>query len=171
MWIEKVDKHHYMDSSTRGLRLYFGKDVNGELKSEIINFCKWLRSEYYFPLRILVKIMNWDIIVLSSEEECVGVFACQDNWDEKKDSKKKLPKIYVAVGKFDKQLKKHGFVKTLHKHLTNIVHELTHYYQWYFYEFENRTDRSLEIEANKWGLYLAGEYIFKNHEAKEIIDL
>lgn len=39
-----------------------------------------------------------------------------------------------------------------------MLHELTHYYQWYFYEEKNRTDRSLEIEANKWARYILQEW-------------
>ena len=39
-----------------------------------------------------------------------------------------------------------------------LAHEITHYYQWYFLEEEKRTDRSLEIEANKWAKYIVNSY-------------
>ena len=42
--------------------------------------------------------------------------------------------------------------------LFTLVHELTHYYQWYFCQEESRTDRSLEIEANKYADYIFYEY-------------
>ena len=43
-----------------------------------------------------------------------------------------------------------------------LAHEITHYYQWYFLEEDKRTDRSLEIEANKWSKYVVESY-FNNH--------
>ena len=39
-----------------------------------------------------------------------------------------------------------------------VAHEITHYFQWYFLEEDKRTDRSLEIEANKWAMYILGIY-------------
>ena len=36
----------------------------------------------------------------------------------------------------------------------NIIHELTHYFQWYFYEDKEKSNRSLEINANKWANYI-----------------
>ena len=39
-----------------------------------------------------------------------------------------------------------------------ILHELTHYFQWYFLQDETRTDRSLEIEANRYAYWLLNEY-------------
>ena len=39
-----------------------------------------------------------------------------------------------------------------------ILHKLTHYFQWYFLQDETRTDKSLEIEANRYGYWLLNEY-------------
>lgn len=39
-----------------------------------------------------------------------------------------------------------------------LAHEITHYYQWYFLEEDVRTNRSLEIEANKWANYILDSY-------------
>lgn len=40
-----------------------------------------------------------------------------------------------------------------------IAHELTHYFQWFFYEDMHRTNRSLEIEATRWAKYLLQQYL------------
>ena len=43
-----------------------------------------------------------------------------------------------------------------------LAHEITHYYQWYFLEEDKRTDRSLEIEANKWSKCIVESYFNNN---------
>ena len=67
------------------------------------------------------------------------------------DEKRKMyPKISVAV----MLTKSH----TLNDVLFTLAHEMTHYYQWYFQDEDKRTDRSLEMEANKWARYIVQLY-------------
>lgn len=43
-----------------------------------------------------------------------------------------------------------------------LAHEITHYYQWFFLDEEQRTSRSLEREANKWANYIVDLYLYEN---------
>ena len=67
------------------------------------------------------------------------------------DEKRKVyPRISIAA-----RVSKNNSLKDI---LFAIAHELTHYYQWYFLEENKRSNRSLEIEANKWSKYILEIY-------------
>ncbi len=74
------------------------------------------------------------------------------------DEKRRIyPRISIAANVGDKY--------SLQDIFFTLAHEITHYYQWYFLEDNKRTDRSLEIEANKWAKYILELYfmnILKN---------
>ena len=170
MWIEKKEKKDYLDSSTRGLRLVFSDGVNSNLRLECTLFCKWLRAKYFFPIRIVVRMLSYSEFTtyIGNENEMKeAVFRYQLEFDNKAPEEKRLPKIFIATGKYDKQQKRHGVNKTTRHYLNSIAHELTHYFQWIFYEFDNRTDRSIEMEANSWAGYLVQEY-FDDKQEKHI---
>ena len=162
MWIGYDEKKNYLDSSKRGLRLFFSNEINSNLRLECTMFCKWLRKKYFFPIRIAIKMLNFSeftTYIGKKNELKTAVFHYQLEFDKKVLEEKMLPKIFIATGKYDKQQKKHGAKKTTIYYLELLTHELTHYFQWYFYEFDNRSDRSLEIEANRWAYYLVSEYL------------
>lgn len=68
-----------------------------------------------------------------------------------------LPCIYIA-GYSSRTKGKNDLIQIL----SNIAYFLTFYYQWYFYEFDKRSDRSLKIEATKWKNYILNEYFTTN---------
>ena len=52
------EKHYNLDDKSirTGLRIKFDKNVDMEVKRACKEFCKWLRKNYYFPMRIPVYI-------------------------------------------------------------------------------------------------------------------
>ena len=42
--------------------------------------------------------------------------------------------------------------------LFGLIHELSHYFQWFFYIDNKRSDRSLEMAANKYAKYILSKY-------------
>lgn len=158
MWIGIEEKSLYMDSLKQGLKTHFEK-VNICLKNEIVLFIKWLRKNYWFPIELSVRFLEDKFIIGDNEKKVPAIFLYQTTWDNNDLKDKVLPKIMVATGKYQKQLKRYEFSEVIFNYLFSIAHEITHYYQWYFYEFDSRTDRSLEIEANRWGGYIAETYM------------
>lgn len=142
MWIEKRYRSEYQDCSKKGLRLRFEKSIDPDLRNRCIAFCKWLRSRYYFPLRVNLYFYDNAYFINQEKVKAYGLFFDGD------ERIKKFPRIWIAT---DQKGGINGILST-------VVHELTHYFQWYFYDTEKRNTRSLEIEANRWGDYLLNEY-------------
>lgn len=163
MWIEKKDKNEYCDSRKKGLRLVFRSVADDRFKAKILSFAKWLRRRYWFPIRVEIRFISNEEIYINESKSVVALFNYQIDWDNVTAEEKVCPLIYIATGKYQKQLKKHGFEETIYNYIFSIVHELTHFYQWYFYEYEKRSSRSLETEANSWAYFLTGEFM-KNAE-------
>lgn len=158
MWIELKDKKYYLDSSLNGLRLRFYSGVDSDVKKECKDFCRWLRKKYWFPVRVNCNFFNYTYFLANSQNDKDSV---ADFYYSKNDNDKTIPTIWIATGEIKKR--KPGERKTIIQCFQhNIAHELTHYFQWYFLQFDKRTDRSLEIEATKWSDYLLCEYLDEN---------
>lgn len=149
MWIEKEERVFYDDSKLKGVRLFFGKGVLPEIRDEVKAFVSWLRKNYFFPIRCKIKIKGCSYFLADSEND---KYSYGDFYYDKDD--KEYPEIWIAAGRNRRE----NLEKRKRRVLFMIAHELTHYFQWYFFEFEKRTDRSLEIEANRWGYYLLHEF-------------
>lgn len=153
VWIDKEFKKIYFNESENGLRINFSEYIVQELKEKIIDFIKFLRRRYYFPIRctIFIEPNNGFFEKENSTKKTIGDFYYYE------DHIKNNPFIWIATGKYHYVPinKKDTEMKNI---LFTITHELTHYYQWFFMEIDKRTDRSLEIEANRWANYLLEEY-------------
>ena len=58
-WIEKQFKNESIDSAAKsGIRCVFPKDYDEATKNEIVQFTKFIRANYYFP--IMVKIIFYN---------------------------------------------------------------------------------------------------------------
>lgn len=107
-----------------------------------------VKKKVFFPFRCEVFLLNQKKFRSKEKYQfCQGIFYSPD--DQKRGWK---PYIYIAVDTEENWL------------YSTIFHELTHYYQWYFLDTDDgkRTDRSLEIEANKYADWLLYEYL-DNH--------
>lgn len=149
-WIDKEYKNEYKDSANvSGLRYKFfdyGNHFDEKTIEEIINFIKFLRKNYYFPIRLNIVFCNTEVFRHNVDNhKYYGAFYSMD--DEKR---LVYPRISIAS--------KVTVNNSLEDVLFALVHEIMHYYQWYFLEEDKRTDRSLEIEANKWADYILSQY-------------
>lgn len=138
IWIDKEFKPFYRENNKSGIALYNRTELPKDLRDFIPLIISWLRKKYYFPIRCSIFLRNLNYFRSSQNATpCRGVFFAPE------DETKSVPQIYIAI----KSMSTYEFAFTL-------VHELTHYYQWYFMEDERRTDKSLEIEANRYANYL-----------------
>lgn len=149
-WIEKEDKKYYLNSAkASGIRYKFydyGYDFD-ECTIEAINkFIVFLRKNFYFPIRLNILFSNTQFFRHHIDNhKYYGAFYSMD--DEKR-------KVYPRISVASKVTKNNP----LEDVLFILAHEITHYYQWYFEDEDKRTDRSLEIEANKWSRYIMDLY-------------
>ena len=143
-WIEKQFKNEYLDSADKiGVRCRFSINFDEQVKNEIKKFISYIRKNYYFPIRLNVVFFDEAYFVNDIDgHKYYGVFYDGDD--------NVYPKIHIAARLTERN--------PLEDILFSIAHEITHYYQWYFLEDEKQTDRSLEIEANKWSDYILAEY-------------
>ena len=147
-WINKEYKNCYLDSEKKGLRLHFEKSIYKDHVYEIKNFIKFLKKYYYFPIRCDLFFCNQiNFLSFDRKKKCKGIFI------KGEEKIKKYPKIYVPC--------KINSFWTMENVFLSIVRLLTYYYQWYFYEDEKRTNRSLEIEATKYANFLVEQFYAK----------
>jgi len=167
MWIDIEYKKIYNDSKKKGIRLRFYNGVDAEVNQFCKDFCKWLRTLYWFPIRCNIYIFNYTKIKCSDGTKCEAVFRHYD--DDENSNVSELPTIWVAAGSYKKEVKRRDKRVVLFNYLASIVHELTHYFQWYFKEFDDgkRTKRSLEYMATRWKNYLLSEYWVKLYGVDE----
>ena len=149
MWINNFDKQQYKDSSKlRGVRVVFDKRIEQAKKEQVKKFVNWLRKRYYFPIRCNIYIAYCSYFEKQDNNDVDSVL----DFYYKDDT---LPYISIA-GYPNKKSKDKDFYTQIQ---ARIAYALTFYYQWFFYEFENRSDRSLKIEATKWQNYIMEEYL------------
>lgn len=156
IWIPIMYKKEYNNSKEKGIRLHFRKGVKDEVRQFCKNFCKWLRTLYWFPIRCDIKIFDWTRFMASDGKPCTALFRYFG--DDQDGNVSNTPIIFVATGCYESAIKKREKRIVLFNFLASIVHELTHYYQWYFLNNDKRTNRSLEYEATRWTNYLLDEY-------------
>lgn len=153
LWIERCDREKYQDSApATGLRIHYQDGLKPDLLADVKKLVIYLRKNYYFPIRCNVIISNHTVYhSINDGHKYYGVF--YDN-EKRYPNRRIYPQIAVCGGTDEKNC--------IDEVLLTFLHELTHYFQWYFFEDKRRTDRSLEIEANKWANYLMYCYRSQN---------
>ena len=153
-WIDRKFKSQYADSANAtGIRYKFYEYDNvfdAMIVKEINSFIAFLRKHYYFPIRLNILFCNTQRFKHHLDNHTYyGAFYSMD--DEKR---KIYPRISIAANVSESNSLQDVFFA--------VAHEITHYYQWYFLEEEKRSDRSLEMEANRWARYILDLYFFEN---------
>lgn len=106
-----------------GLRLRCSNGVNSEVRRACLVFCKWLRKERDFPIRVVVYLKKDDRIKNMDGKLVVATFfAPYDKTNE--------PYIRIATGDYNELLKERGKDNALVAYLRSIAHEVVHYKQW-----------------------------------------
>lgn len=119
-WEKNIDTSR--DGYKIGLRLHFEKDVLAEVREFLIHFTKWLRKEYYFPLRVNVYIKQARRIKANDGELVVGTIWRPADYNA-------FPYIRLAVGDYAELVVERGMEGAKWAILHTFAHELTHYFQ------------------------------------------
>lgn len=107
-----------------GIRIYSEKDVDIKLKKAFVDFAKWLRKEYDFPVRIPVYVKKDKYIKNSKGEFSSALFFGPYDKNEE-------PYIKIATGDFQELINNSGERNAILSILNSLAHEIQHYYQWY----------------------------------------
>ncbi len=112
-----------MNVKRNGLRLRSLKGVDPEVRRACLDFCKWLRKNIYFPVRIVIYLKkDYRLRNLAGEFVSATFFAPYDKNVE--------PYIKIATGDFCELEKEWGRDRALAAYLNSIAHEIIHYIQW-----------------------------------------
>ena len=132
-----------------GLRLKIDASVDSEVRLACKEFCKWLRTEYYFPLRVPIYIKSSRYIKTIDGDYAVGSFFEPNEYNVE-------PYIRIATGDYQDLFQEIGRDDALASILATIAHELTHYYQWI--NGITLTEIGHERQALRYSKYILQEY-------------
>lgn len=152
LWL-KTDWKNLIDTSLpsyrSGIRLKFDKGVDAEVKRAIKEMIIWLKSLYFFPVRIPIYIKNtYRVQTKDHDQVCGKFFGPYDMRQE--------PYICIATGDYKELLKEWGKDDALASILATVLHELTHYFQWI--NGVQTTERGLEWQATFYKNRILSEY-------------
>ncbi|RJS50240.1 hypothetical protein [Bacillus sp. PK3_68] len=107
-----------------GLRVRCEQGVHPEVRRACLEFGKWMRKEFDFPIRVVVYLKKDYQIKNITTKELVSAtfFAPYDKAQE--------PYIRIATGDYLELLEELGQDNALASILVSIAHEVGHYYQW-----------------------------------------
>ena len=143
LWITRTAENlsFYSDSAPKSnLSLRFASAIDVDRKKRICDFVRYLRSEFYFPIRCNVYFCDYEKFNSSKGGYCYGIFYSNDDC-----SRHIYPQIYIPAK------------MELYSVYSSLCHELTHYYQWYFLD-DHKSDRSLEAQAGRYANLITKNY-------------
>ena len=146
LWITRTDENlaFYANSAPKSnLSLHFAPAIDSKDKERICSFVRYLRKEFFFPIRCNVYFCNQEKFRSSKGGYCYGIFFSND------ESKRLIyPQIYIPLK------------NELHYIYFSLSHELSHYFQWYFCDDKKKNNRSLEIQASKYAIRITDDYCY-----------
>ncbi len=143
---------HNLDSQAirrTGIRFRYDKTVDSELKQALVQFSRWLRSEYYFPLRIPVYVKGTKTVRTKDGDAVAASFFEPFSYSVE-------PYIKIATGDYESLRKLVGRDNAIATILSSLAHELTHYYQWI--NDIQLTSVGRERQATSYSNYIIDEY-------------
>ena len=144
LWITNTEENiqFYRDSSPKSnLSLHFASAIDHDTKKNICRFVRYLRKEFFFPIRCNVYFCNQEKFHSSKGGYCYGIF-----YSNEESGGRIYPQIYIPAN------------MDLFSVYHSLSHELTHYFQWYFLYDNEKSDRSLEVQASKYADRVLEDY-------------
>ncbi len=154
LW-RKYEKNRVAGLSDNGFSVRFEKGTDRIIREKYMVLCRWLRSNYYFPIKLNVYILNSETIVLKNGRTAYGSF----RWHEKY-----APSIRIP-SKPDEDLREQYTEDEIHEQiLSSFIHELTHYFQWA--AGIEQTDAAAEKQADYYRYRILEMYYESQGETK-----
>lgn len=149
--IEKWKRYIPNDSIQPVSRIYLRADkgVDEDLKCACRAFIRFLKRGYYFPVPIYIYLKNQIKLKALDGDFAVATFFEPDSFADQ-------PYIRIAVGDYPALLASCGRDDAIASILSDIAHELTHYFQWI--NALKLTDIGRERQARQYANYILSEY-------------
>ena len=144
LWITNTPENvrFYSDSAPKSnLSLHFASAIDCDTKKNICRFVRYLRKAFFFPIRCNVYFCNQEKFHSSKGGYCYGIF-----YSNEESGGHIYPQIYIPTN------------MDLFSVYHSLSHELTHYFQWYFLYDNEKSDRSLEVQASKYADRVLEDY-------------
>ena len=132
-----------------GLRFRFDNGVHEEVWHACMDFGKWLRSEYCFPMRVPVYVKSSMKIRCMDGDLAYGTFF--GPFDHRLE-----PYVRIATGDYLLLREKWDRDEALNVILKCMAHELSHYFQWV--NMIKLTEIGEERQATKYAKMILNEY-------------
>ena len=145
LW-EKFEKEN-CNLKNNNIRIRIDKGISKKLRKEYLSLIKYLRNKYVFPYRLNIYAVNKYQVKLMDGRLAWGKF----HWYESKDS-------YIVIpSKIDKdELNGYTLEEEYTAVLGELIHELTHYFQWI--NSLTLTSIGRERQATKYARYVLDDY-------------
>lgn len=115
LWTSNNWNEYICEKSRPGIRLKFDKNVDAEVKRACKQYVNWLRTQYYFPIRVPIYLKSsCEIKSCAGEKASASFFGPFDINNE--------PFIRVAVGDYYDLLNKSDKDDALAVILVSITH-------------------------------------------------
>ena len=132
-----------------GLRIRCEKGVHLEVRRSCLEFAKWLRNEFNFPIRVVVYLKKAKQIKAIDKEMVSATFLGPYDKNEE-------PFIRVATGDYEELVMERGEGSAIFAILNCMAHEIIHYHQWL--KDPDFDEEQAEIEAEIESIKLVDEY-------------
>lgn len=134
LWVTNTAENirFYSDSAPKSnLSLHFAPAIDDSTKKHICNFVRYLRKEFFFPIRCNIYFCAQEKFRSAQGSFCYGIFYSNDE-----SNRRIYPQIYIPAN------------MNLYSIYHSLCHELSHYFQWYFND-DKKSNHSLEVQASK----------------------
>ena len=111
----------YCASINQGIAFHFENGLDRKLRVIYLDFARWLRNKYVFPVHLTVYILNQEKIRLRNGTLAYGSF----RWNPIRTPRIKIPSKVEEV-----LLSECSIDEVYIMIMSSFVHELTHYFQW-----------------------------------------
>ena len=106
-----------------GIWLRFDPGVDPEVRRALMQFVRWLQTQYAFTVRVPVYVRAAERLLCRDGDLACGTFLGPSDPEQE-------PYIRLAVGDYPQLLAAWGQDSALASILRSLAHELTHYFQW-----------------------------------------
>ena len=125
------------------------RDTNEEVRLACKEFIAWAKAEYRFPLPLRIYLRNQAKLRTMDGSFATGTFFEPSCYG-------KSSYIRIAVGDYEELASEIGRDNALATILSDVAHELTHYFQWV--NNLHLTDRGRERQAGQYARFIMSEY-------------
>lgn len=120
LW-EKFELTQNPGITNQGIFFHYQPGIDPELKRRFLNFSRWIRRNYLFPVRLNVYVLNCEKVKLRNGAMVYGTF----RWYPKRPPNIQIPSAVEPEVKEELPME-----EIYDAVLSSLVHELTHYFQW-----------------------------------------